>query len=120
MFSSVGKAERERERERERLPAANTYIEVADDIVFFFRESTVLDVRPQVIQPSQSATLSASLKPYNQTHQLVKQIILIHFLNKNQRELVMKEHISEKYRDRYVPIFWGSAIQLPPVPKWSI
>jgi hypothetical protein len=35
MFSSVGKAERERERER--LPAANTYIEVADDIVFFFR-----------------------------------------------------------------------------------
>jgi hypothetical protein len=37
MFSSVGKAERERERERERLPAANTYIEVADDIVFFFR-----------------------------------------------------------------------------------
>jgi hypothetical protein len=32
----------------------------------------------------------------------------------------MKEHISEKYRDRYVPIFWGSAIQLPPVPKWSI
>jgi hypothetical protein len=38
----------EREREREK-PAANTYIEAADDVVFFFRESTMLDVGPQVI-----------------------------------------------------------------------
>ena len=70
MFSYMGKTERERERERERVPAANTYVEAADDIVFFFRESTMLDIRPQVIQPSQSATFSASLKPYNQINSI--------------------------------------------------
>lgn len=55
------------ESERE-IPATNTYIEVADDGVFLFRESTMLDVRSQVIQPSQSATFSTSLKPCELTN----------------------------------------------------
>lgn len=65
-----------RERERD-LPAPNTNIEAADDVVFFFRESPMLDVWPQVIQPSQSTTLSASLNSclYNLINETDKNLI---------------------------------------------
>lgn len=46
MMGKISKTERERERE---IPASNTYIEVANDIIFFFRESAMLDVGPQVV-----------------------------------------------------------------------
>lgn len=49
------------------IPAANANVEAADDAVFFLGEAAALDVRPQVIQPPQPATLPTSLQPYNTT-----------------------------------------------------
>ena len=52
------------EKKEERKPAANAYIEITNDVVLFLRESTMFDIRSQIIQPSQSATFSTSLQPF--------------------------------------------------------
>lgn len=46
LLNSLRKREIEREVGIWDIPASNTNIEAADDVVFFFRESTMFDVRP--------------------------------------------------------------------------
>lgn len=47
--------------EEKKLPASNTKIETTNDSIFFFGETSMLDVRTEIIQPSQSTTFSTSL-----------------------------------------------------------
>lgn len=56
------------EKERENkiiVPASDTDVEAADYVVFFLGKTSMLDVRPQVIQPSQSAAFPTPPQPFN-------------------------------------------------------
>lgn len=48
--------------ERESLPAPEFPIKTADDVVFLLCEATVLNVWPEVIEPSQAAALAAAVE----------------------------------------------------------
>lgn len=43
-------------------PASDGNVEAAYDAVFFFREATVLDVWPEIVQPPEATALAASLE----------------------------------------------------------
>lgn len=42
-------------------PAADAYVEAADDVVLFLGEAPVLDIGPEIIQPPKPAALPAPL-----------------------------------------------------------
>ena len=49
------------------LPASDAYIEAANDVVFFFRKTTMLNIGTEIIQPSEAAALPTSLKALTKT-----------------------------------------------------
>jgi hypothetical protein len=49
------------------LPAPYADIEAANDVLLFFREVTMLNVWPQIVEPSQPAAFPASLQPCNKS-----------------------------------------------------
>ena len=52
------------------IPVAQELVEPNDEVFFFRRHVTSLDIRSQIIQPPQSAALTTSFKACNQaTHQ---------------------------------------------------
>ena len=55
-------------------PASNASKQAANDPIFFIREVPMLYVRPQVVEPSQPATLSTPPQTCSQS----KQILNIH------------------------------------------
>jgi hypothetical protein len=48
------------------LPAADANVEAANDVLLFFAEVPVLDVWPQIVEPSQPAAFATPLQPWNQ------------------------------------------------------
>ena len=44
------------------IPASNFVVESANDVVFFLSETAVLDVWPEIIEPSEAATLAATFE----------------------------------------------------------
>ena len=46
-----------------RLPAADANVQAANNVLLFFGEVAVLDVWPQIVEPSQPAAFAAPLQP---------------------------------------------------------
>ena len=44
------------------LPASDTQVKATYDVILFVRESPMLDVRTEIVEPSETAALTASLK----------------------------------------------------------
>lgn len=58
---------KERKKER-RVPASNINIETANNSVFLIREISMLNVGPQIVEPSQSTTFPTSIQTWPNTH----------------------------------------------------
>ena len=56
------RGEGEKKKKRKELPASNTNIETTNDSVFFFRETSMLNIWTKIIQPSQPTAFPTSLK----------------------------------------------------------
>jgi len=50
------------------LPASNANVEAANDMLLFFCEVTMLNIWPQIIEPSQPAAFPASLQSCNKSY----------------------------------------------------
>ena len=55
------------DQNRRLLPAPNANVEAANDVLLFFCEGTMLNVWPQIVEPSQPAAFPASLQPWNKS-----------------------------------------------------
>lgn len=59
-------------------PVAQNAVEFNDESCFLLREAATLQVRSEIVYPSQSTALSTSLKAYNskqEKHYIVKQMM---------------------------------------------
>lgn len=103
------------------VPASYVNIEAANYSVFLICEISMLNVGPEIVKPSQSATFPTSLQTWehhihNHTHEISLKIYI-----KTCFHFTKLKHFLWNHDDVFkLPAFWGRAIQFPPVPCFSM
>ena len=83
-------------------------MEADDEILLLLGEAAPLEVRPQVVDPSQPAALAAPLQTY-----IHKKHSLINYIDHSERQQQEIIYIKQIHSALYIPASFGTELQQP-------
>lgn len=99
------------------IPATYSCMKCYNHLLFLWSEALMLQIRPQIISPSQPTALPTSLQPYNKmtwTHTyIIDKIIIIIIIKITYFFPIYNEIMKIVLKEKKEPAFFGTEVQLP-------